>query len=110
MYTLTRRGIANDLSKSPYWTNINYENFELTFVFSSELNKKRFLKRVEDNRISINMSLSKRFGIEIEACLLSDIKLYTQVEHRGFLIVGKEGEYTWQNIIVLIGEKMIKKN
>lgn len=110
MYDLSRRGIAYNLHKSPYWTNINYGTFELTYVFSSPLIRDKFIAQVEDNRKKINLSLSKRFGFEIEACLLADIFLYKHTEHRGFLILNNEEEYTWQNIIVLSGESLMKKS
>ena len=110
MYDLSRRGIAYNLHKSPYWTNINYGKYELTYVFSSLIVKEKFVKKIEENRKKINLSLSNRFGFEIEACLLADIYLYKHTEHRGFLILGNEVEYTWQNIIILIGENLIQKS
>ena len=89
---LTRSNIAYDLEFSPHMVTMPYGvNEELTFIFSSELYKNKFMEKRESNRAQIEQSLKKRFGIAIKAEILADIRLYTTIEKRGFLIV-KEGE------------------
>ena len=100
---LTRSGIAYDLTKSPHRLTLNYENNEVKFVFSSELYKNIFLKKLEENRKKINESLSNRFGINIETDILCDIKLYSMTEKRGFLLYLNREMTECLNIIKLDG-------
>lgn len=109
MNTLTRNGIAHNLKLSPYEHTIKYENETLTYIFSSELYKNKFIEKIESYREKINCSLTKRFGFEIVNDLLCDIKLYSVTETRGFLIRGKE-EYECLNIIRLNGEILTMKS
>lgn len=109
MARLTRNGIAHDLTISPYKVDVMYEHELLTYVFSSEFYKNKFLEKKEGNRKKINTSLSNRFGFEIEYNILADLKLYLATETRGFLIEGIE---KWQNVnnIRLNGETVITRN
>lgn len=109
MAKLTRSGIAHNLSISPYKVVVDYQSGELTYVFSSELYKNKFIDKLEDNREKISKSLSNRFGFTVINNMLADVKLYITTETRGFLILGKE-EYTCQSIIVLAGENLIQKS
>lgn len=110
MSKLTRSGVAHDLTISPYVLTINYgEDDKLSFVFSSELYRNKFQEKIIDNRDKINESLSKRFGFMIVNNKLADIKLYTVVETRGFLIKGKE-DYKCQSTIRLIGVNLTQGN
>lgn len=90
---LTRDGVARDFKLSPYRHKINYnKNSYVIYVFSSELYKGKFVERLEDNREKINGSLTNRFGFKINNDVLCDIKLYSSIEKRGFLIkTNKEG-------------------
>lgn len=83
---LTRSGIAYDLNISPHKLKITYDNDVVKFVFSSDLYKNIFLKKLEENREKINESLSNRFGFTIKNDVLCDIKLYSTIEKRGFLL------------------------
>lgn len=110
MSKLTRSGVAYDLTVSPHQCEVWYKGDEkLTYVFSSELYKDIFERKIFDNRISINTSLSKRFGYDIQVNKLADIKLYIATEKRGFLILGKE-EYSCLNNIRLDGVKLTLRN
>lgn len=108
MYKLTRGGVAHDLTISPYMLDVFYNNDKLTYVFSSEMYKNKFNEKIEENRLKINESLSKRFGFKIINNKLADIKLYSIIETRGFLIKGKE-DFKCQNTIELIGEILTQK-
>ena len=110
MSSLTRYGVAYDLETSPfecevYYTEIRY----LIFKFSSQLYLDKFKEKIEDNRNKINDSLSNRFGFTIKNDVLADIKLYSSIEKRGFLIKGKE-EYKCLNNIILNGVNLIQPN
>jgi hypothetical protein len=102
--------VAYDLETSPfecevYYTEIRY----LIFKFSSQLYLDKFKEKIEDNRNKINDSLSNRFGFTIKNDVLADIKLYSSIEKRGFLIKGKE-EYKCLNNIILNGVNLIQPN
>ena len=89
---LTRSKIAYDLNISPHETQVEYEDGKtFKFVFSSDLYKRNFIKKLEENRETINQSLSNRFGFPIRYDMLADLKLYTTIEKRGFLIY-QDGE------------------
>ena len=105
---LTKCGIAYDFNISPYKVTIEYpENDEMIYTFSSNFYKEKFMDMLDDNRKKINDSLTKRFGINIEFNILADIKLYSTIEKRGFLIEDKKGKFECLNIIRLDGKIMI---
>lgn len=107
---LTRSQIAYNLSISPHRVSQLYGAEKITFVFSSDLYKRKFLEREDTNRKQINESLSKRFGINAEFDLLADLKLYTTVEKRGFLLFINEVEVKCQSEITLNGERVTLPN
>ena len=109
---LTRNGIAYNLKLSPYEFLVNYSNGEsIKYKFSSLLYKDNFTKKIDNNRETINGSLSKRFGIDISNDILCDLKLYSSIEKRGFLIETEEGSYQCLNTIKLDGQnKILKKS
>lgn len=110
MARLTRSGVAHDLSISPHTTVVKYgEHDFLTYVFSSEFYKKKFLEKMYKHREEISESLSKRFGFRIRNDKLADVKLYMKTETRGFLIKGNE-ELKCQENIQLNGANLIKRN
>ena len=87
MAQLTRSNIAYDLSISPHRHTVIYGEHSLEFVFSSELYKEKFKEKQLINREQINISLTKRFGVEVNYSILADLRLYTTIEKRGFLLV-----------------------
>ena len=105
---LTRNGIAYNLELSPYKTTIKYsDNDFIIFKFSSQLYKDNFKKKLKDNRDTISNSLTKRFGFIIKIDQIFDIKLYSSIEKRGFLIETQEGKHTCLNTIKLDGQSKI---
>ena len=107
---LTRNGIAYNLKLSPYELRVVYDkNDYITFKFSSQLYKDNFQNKLKAHRENIKNSLSKRFGFIIVNDKLSDLKLYSSIEKRGFLIETKEGIYECLNIIRLDGQNKIQK-
>ena len=103
---LTRANIAYNLEKTPHKLSINYEGVEVVYHFSSNQYLTKFETRRDDNRNSIEESLFKRFGFAIKLDILADLKLYSSLEKRGFLI-SVNGEYKWQNTIILDGLKLM---
>ena len=72
--------------------------------------KLKFISKQKDNREKINLSLTNRFGFEIKNNLLCDLKLYSQIEKRGFLIFNAEGEmFECLKSITLDGQRVIAK-
>lgn len=110
MAALTRSNIAYDLSISPHRETLPYGGCDLTFVFSSELYKNKFLEKRRENEVQINNSLSKRFGFEVRLPVLADVKLYSTIEKRGFLIIKDGKESIWQKDLLLDGEMMTLRN
>lgn len=106
---LTRNGIAYNLKLSPYKITVKYDQESITYKFSSQLYKDNFQNKLKDHRKTIENSLSKRFGFIIVNEKLSDLKLYSSIEKRGFLIETKEGIYECLNTIKLDGQNKIQK-
>ena len=107
---LTRSGVAYDFKISPHKLVVEYGEEEIEYVFSSELYKTKFQEKMEDNRYKINDSLSKRFGFSIVNNKLCDIKLYTTIEKRGFLINHNKESIEWLSSITLDGSNLTTKN
>lgn len=110
MAKLTRSNIAYDLNHSPHQLSLNYDEYGITYVFSSELYKNKFLEKLSSNRENINISLSNRFGFVIVNDILSDLKLYTTIEKRGFLIYKGLVKVECLNNITLDGSQLIIKS
>ena len=110
MAKLTRSNVAYDLNISPHKLTVDYKDEDITYIFSSELYKQKFIDRLEDNRNLINTSLSNRFGFTIINNKLSDLKLYLTIEKRGFLIYKGQVKVECLKDIILDGNQMIIEN
>ena len=109
--TLTRNNIAYDLMLSPYRLDVPYDNCQtLTYVFSSEFYKNNFYNRFLENRQRISESLSGRFGFRIENDLLADLRLYSCIEKRGFLVIKGEENFVCLESITLDGDLLMKQS
>ncbi len=106
---LTRANIAYDLTISPHRLTLKYDNSNIEYVFSSALYRTKFLQRLEDNRSEVNNLFTKKIGIDTNFNLLADIRLYKNIEKRGFLII-QDGEQLWENKLTFAGEKVTSKN
>ena len=104
---LTRNNVAYNLNESPHRLEVPYEQQSLIYVFSSEFYKTNFYNRFLDHREKISESLSKRFGFRVENDLLSDLKLYTSIEKRGFLVIKGEDKIVCQENITLDGARLM---
>lgn len=108
---LSRGGVTHDFNSTPFTKKINYAcNNYLIYCFSSQTNLNRFRDRLENNREKINSSLSNRFGFMIVNNILCDIKLYSSIEKRGFLIKNHKEGFECLESIILDGKRTISKN
>lgn len=111
MSKLTRNNIAYDLRFSPYRIVMYYDDKVITYVFSSELYKRKFNEKIAENRIKISESLSNRFDFTITNDTLCDLVLYKKIEKRGFLINVNDGDGAkWLNFIKLDGVKVMSND
>lgn len=109
---LTRSGIAYNLEISPHKLTMTYGETELEYVFSSDRYKQIFLRKLEENRKKLNDYLTGRFKLEIENTnfLISDLRLYSITEKRGFLINHNEESYRCLDNLKLDGVNLTSKN
>jgi hypothetical protein len=105
---LTRGGVALNFEESPYRYNIIYGDSSITYVFSSEFYRKNFIKKFVGNRKKINESLSNRFGFKISHDIICDLKLYSGIEKRGFLIYYNGARFECPKSIILDGETLTR--
>lgn len=82
----------------------------ITFVFSSDMHKIKFIQRYETHREKVSKSLKNRFGYTINVQTLADLVLYETIEKRGFLIYTEVGEISCPTKVKLSGENLTKNN
>ncbi len=91
----TERGIYHNLKESEY----TISNNEVVFFFSSELYRRKFLERYEQYRSFFNDKLAKIVGeSSLNYDVLSDIRLYEDIEKRGFYVWIREMEITKEEL------------
>ena len=111
MAKLSRSNIAYDLTISPHDLTVRYNGkFDLRYVFSSELYRDKFNEKKAEHREKINQSLTNRFGYQINADVLADLKLYATIEKRGFLLYKDGVKLDCQSIITLDGLMLTNKS
>lgn len=112
MSKLTRFSkIAYDFTSSPYHYIIKYdEKTIIKYIFSSNLNVERYKNKLASNRKYHNDSLSNRYKMNINLNLIADLKLYTGVEKRGFLLFLNEDMITCLENVELVGTTIRSRN
>ena len=110
MASLTRSNIAYDFNISPHKLEVTYSDEVITYVFSSELYRQKFIDKVADHRQKISESLTNRFGFTIENNKLADLKLYTTIEKRGFLLYKGQVKVECLSSITLDGNHLIMQS
>lgn len=103
---MTRDNICYNLKVSPYKFTI----LNITYFFTSEMHLQKFKDKIKENRKIINISLTKRFNINITFNVLSDVMLYKKIETRGFLLMIENEYVECLELLKLDGEKLMKKN
>jgi YHS domain-containing protein len=88
---VTRYGVYHDLSESTYSMSIG----GIEYFFSSKVYMRKFKEQVSDNRINLIAKFFKA-GIMINPVYIADLALYQKIEKRGFRVVYKGRELTWQ--------------
>jgi len=84
---ITKSGVCYTLSDSPF----TYEWRGITYFFSSESHRRRFMEKVRAKEEWLDDSLSRRFKCTVHLPILANIQLYTQIETRGFYIQTDDG-------------------
>lgn len=107
---LSRNNIAYNLHTSPHSVEVVYGTQTVIYHFSSELYTYKFRDRMNENRTEISKSLSNRFGVNVQADVLADLRLYKAIEKRGYLISVNGEQFECQNNITLDGLKLITRS
>lgn len=116
MVGLTRNGIAYNLNFSPYIHTEKYSDETIQYVFSSKMYLDKFLMNYEFNRVVIHNRLFNQFKFDIDSNKIADIKLYADIEKRGFMInVADKNDYEGgkilcQDNLILDGLKLRNRN
>lgn len=103
---MTRNGIEYKLDLSPYTIALD----GVTYFFSSKNHLEKFTEKLQENRELLSYSLTKRFGVNVNITLLSDITLYAKVETRGFFIKHNGEIFSCKKDIILSGVTLTKRN
>lgn len=103
---ITRNGIIYNLKISPYVKN----ELGVNYFFSSKLHFNKFVTRRDANRIALEESLRKRFGVKVSLNIIADLLLYEKIETRGFYIEVDKEEYLCKEDIILSGDLVMKKS
>ena len=86
----TIRGIYNNLAESTY----DYTYHGITYYFSSDVYRRKFIDRLESFIDEELDKLSVRFKTTVEGDDVLAVKLYSSIEKRGFLIEYKGKLYS----------------
>ena len=103
MKPLTRNNIAYNLRLSPHIEEVDYESGKTTYVFSSELYRRKFNDKRKEAHEHMSEVLKRRYGMEFDVVELSDAYLYSKIEKRGFLIYKDNKEVIWLNNLKFVG-------
>lgn len=105
---MTSSGIEHDLKVTPYVTKVMYGKNTYEFYFSSINGMKRFERDLEQNRIYINESLTRRFHMKFYvANAFCDVQLYKKIESRGFRIIINGSVVKWLGELEYNGKELI---
>lgn len=102
----TRYGVEYEIEKSEFTFNNGTEKF----FFSSKLHLNKFKGKLIGNRMMINRSLQRRFGMKTLLFTLPDVVLYTKIETRGFYVEYSGGIAKCLNDITLTNGTLTKRN
>lgn len=99
--------VFTDLPISPFIFTTN----NITYYFSTQLHKVKFMENYENNRKLVEQNLTKRYKIPVKYDILADMYLYYTIETRGFYIVNQitGDEYRWAGEVILNGGRKIAR-
>lgn len=88
----TARGVYYNLHETEYIFNC----LDMEFYFSSKFNLRRFKDRFENEIIQLNTAANNIYKnvYTLDFTKLALVRLYREIEKRGFLIKYKGGEFT----------------
>ncbi len=103
----TRGGVYYNLAESTY----KYKHKNVTFVFSSDFNKRRFERQIKDFAKEEFNRLEYILGFELDESFMdiAILKIYQKIESRGFYIIGERGVIKCQSDLML-GAQVRKVN
>ena len=107
---LTRSKIAYNLHHSPHRELVSYGDGVTTYVFSSDLYRRKFLEKQKKNREQLSASLTNRFGVLVRCDALADFRLYTTIEKRGFLLIQDRVAIECRDRVTFDGARMTLTN
>lgn len=79
-------------------------------MFSSEINYRKYLERVNNSIEDLNHSLSVRWGFPVSIDILGALSCYLKVEHRGCRIILPSEEEIRQWEEIMVKDSVIVKN
>lgn len=82
----TKRGVYLNIDESPIKRTIYCGIFDIDLYFTSEFYKKNFDDRLCEFIDNTNNSLYGRFKVAIDTTILSALRLYSNIEKRGFKV------------------------
>lgn len=92
----TARGVCKQLELSPYKVCYRVDNScKVELFFSSITNKARFDERVTEYLGKFRERVDKLIGAETESGMVALLKLYNQIEKRGFFV--KVNDFVYDN-------------
>lgn len=101
---MTKNYVEYNLEVSPF----KFETNGIEFVFSSLSHREKFIKKADQAIKEVNDSLSKRFNMTVDTQHIGLIRLYTQIETRGFLFYFNDEVFTCLNQVKFVGRILTK--
>lgn len=87
--------VYNNLAESPY----KFEYGKLTFIFSSNFYKEKFIKEFQQFVHNETLKLKVKFKCNILCDEMAMLLLYKKIEKRGFMVLYEEKELNENYII-----------
>jgi hypothetical protein len=82
---MTKDGIEYDFRVSPYVIDIPYKKGHISYIFSSEMYKEKFLNHMISRKPVFEKRFLKR-GVKLNMSAIDDLLTYIDIEKRGFRI------------------------
>lgn len=91
----TQRGIYLNIEES----DISFTDEDVTYYFSSEFNKKRFIENYKEYHEEENQKLINKYKLKFNFKQLFDLIYYMKIEKRGFRVIYNDEPITENDII-----------